>query len=82
MKVDDRQQHLAGIGAGDTATLDIEVTKDWPEPSVPQDLATALADAPQNIRDLWNDITRWRVGSGCVGSTPRRTLTRADDGSR
>jgi Bacteriocin-protection, YdeI or OmpD-Associated/Domain of unknown function (DUF1905) len=62
MKVDDSQQHLAGISAGDTATLDIEVNKDWPEPSVPQDLATALAEAPQNIRDLWNDITpmaRW-----------------------
>jgi uncharacterized protein YdeI (YjbR/CyaY-like superfamily) len=62
MKVDGRQQQLAGISTGDTATLDIEVAKDWPEPSVPQDLATALADAPQGIRHLWNDITpmaRW-----------------------
>lgn len=62
MKIDDRQRHLAGISAGDSATFDIEVTKDWPEPSVPQDLATALASAPQSIRDLWNDITpmaRW-----------------------
>src|SRR4030095_3295512 len=40
MKVDDTLQHAAGISAGDVATLDIEVTKDWPEPSVPQDLAT------------------------------------------
>jgi len=62
MRVDDTLQHAAGIGAGDTATLDIEVTKDWPEPSVPQDLAAALAAAPQNIQDLWDETTpmaRW-----------------------
>jgi hypothetical protein len=62
MRVDDTLQHAAGISAGDTATLDIEVTKDWPEPGVPQDLATALAAAPQKIQNLWNEITpmaRW-----------------------
>ena len=62
MNVDDALQHAAGIGAGDTATLDIEVTKDWPEPDVPPDLAAALAAAPQKIQDLWNGITpmaRW-----------------------
>ena len=62
MRVDDTLQHAAGISAGDTATLYIEVTKNWPEPSVPQDLATALAAAPQKIQDLWNEITpmaRW-----------------------
>ena len=45
-----------------TATLDIEVTKDWPEPSVPPDLAAALAAAPQKIQDVWNETTpmaRW-----------------------
>src|SRR5215470_14845601 len=57
MRVDDTLQHAAGISAGDAARLDIEVTKDWPEPSVPQDLATALAAAPQKIQDLWNEIT-------------------------
>ena len=62
MRVDDTLQHTAGIGAGDTATVVIEVTKEWPEPTVPQDLATALAAAPQQIQDLWNEITpmaRW-----------------------
>jgi len=62
MKVDDTLQHAAGISAGDTATLAIEVTKDWPEPSVPEDLATALVGAPQKIQNLWNEITpmaRW-----------------------
>jgi Bacteriocin-protection, YdeI or OmpD-Associated/Domain of unknown function (DUF1905) len=62
MRVDDTLRHAAGIGAGEDATLDLEVTKDWPEPSVPPDLAAALAAAPQQIRDLWNETTpmaRW-----------------------
>ena len=62
MKVDDTLQHAAGIGVGDTATVDIEVTKDWPEPAVPEDLATALVAAPEKIQNLWNEITpmaRW-----------------------
>ncbi len=62
MRVASALQEEAGIGAGDNATLEIAVTKDWPEPVVPQDLATALASAPQTIRDLWSDITpmaRW-----------------------
>ena len=62
MRVDDTLQHSAGISAGDTARLGIEVTRDWPEPSVPQDLAAALAAAPQQIQNLWNEITpmaRW-----------------------
>jgi hypothetical protein len=62
MRVDDTLQHAAGISAGDTATLDVEVTKDWPEPSVPSDLAAALAAAPQKIQDVWNETTpmaRW-----------------------
>jgi hypothetical protein len=62
MRIDGNLQRAAGVGAGDTATLDIEPTKDWPEPTVPHDLKTALTAAPQQIQDLWNDITpmaRW-----------------------
>jgi Bacteriocin-protection, YdeI or OmpD-Associated/Domain of unknown function (DUF1905) len=62
MRVDDLLRHAAGISAGDTAMLDIKVTKEWPEPAVPQDLATALAAAPQKIQNLWDEITpmaRW-----------------------
>jgi hypothetical protein len=62
MRIDEGQQQAAAVGAGDTATLEIEPLEDWPEPSLPQDLETALAAAPQTIRDLWRDITpmaRW-----------------------
>jgi hypothetical protein len=62
MRIDEPLQQAASIGAGDTATLEIEPLKDWPEPEVPPDLAAALAAAPPEIQDLWNEITpmaRW-----------------------
>jgi hypothetical protein len=62
MRLDGTLQETAGIRVGDTATLEIESTKDWPEPDVPQDLEEALAAAPQEIQDLWQAITpmaRW-----------------------
>jgi Domain of unknown function (DUF1905)/Bacteriocin-protection, YdeI or OmpD-Associated len=62
MRVDEKLQRTAAIGAGDTATLEIESSEDWPEPNVPQDFETALEAAPQKIQDLWDDITpmaRW-----------------------
>jgi len=62
MRIDRKLQESAALRVGDSAMLDIESVKDWPEPSVPQDLKTALAAAPQKTQDLWNDITpmaRW-----------------------
>src|SRR3982074_2595594 len=62
MRIDGTLQQTAALGAGDTATLQIESLKDWPEPNVPQDFKTALAAAPQKIQDLWKGITpmaRW-----------------------
>ena len=62
MRIDRKLQKGAALNAGDSATLEIESVEDWPEPSVPQDLKTALAAAPQKIQDLWKAITpmaRW-----------------------
>ncbi|MGD0833164.1 MAG: YdeI/OmpD-associated family protein [Candidatus Dormibacteria bacterium] len=62
MRIDEELQRIAALGTGDTATLDIQQLRDWPEPNVPPDLETALAAAPQKIHDLWRDITpmaRW-----------------------
>jgi hypothetical protein len=62
MRIDGKLQRAAALGAGDTATFEIEAIKDWPEPNVPQDLETALAAAPQKIQTLWKGITpmaRW-----------------------
>src|SRR5438132_10115213 len=55
MRIDGNLQQTAALSAGDTATLEIEPLKGWPEPNVPQDLGTALANAPQKIQDLWKD---------------------------
>ena len=62
MRIDGELQQTDASGAGDTAALEIEPLKDWPEPTVPPDLSTALAAASQKIQDLWKDITpmaRW-----------------------
>ena len=62
IKIDGQLQHSAAIRVGDTATLEIEPVKDWPEPNVPPDLETALAAAPEKIQTMWNEITpmaRW-----------------------
>jgi hypothetical protein len=62
MRVEGDLQQTTAIRPGDTATLEIEPLKDWPEPDVPQDFEAALASAPQEIQDLWRDITpmaRW-----------------------
>src|SRR3989454_1881537 len=62
MRIDRKLQESTALSAGDSATLEIESVKDWPEPSVPQDLKTALAAAPRKIQGLWKEITpmaRW-----------------------
>jgi Bacteriocin-protection, YdeI or OmpD-Associated/Domain of unknown function (DUF1905) len=62
MKVDQDLQPAADMNVGDIVTITIRATRDWPEPDLPSDLAAALAAAPQNIRDMWKDITpmaRW-----------------------
>jgi hypothetical protein len=62
IRVDESLQRVAGLGPGDTAEVTLEVTPDWPEPEVPEDLAAALAQAPGQIQAMWHDITpmaRW-----------------------
>jgi len=93
MRVDEKLQRTASISAGDTAALEIEPTRDWPEPDVPQDLETALVTAPQKIQDLWNDITpmaRWEwvrwVNATKNPDTRRRrvevSISKIDSGKR
>ena len=62
MKIDRKLEERAAVSAGKGATLRIDSVRDWPEPSVPRDLKTALAAAPLQIQDLWKEITpmaRW-----------------------
>lgn len=46
---------------GDTVTVELEPTKEWIEPEVPEDVQKALSTSPK-AEALWNDITpmaRW-----------------------
>lgn len=60
-QVDSGLREAAGINAGDTVTVEVEPSKEWPEPEVPADLNQALAsDSKANA--LWVQITpmaRW-----------------------
>jgi hypothetical protein len=50
------------VKVGGKVAVGIQVQKDWHEPIIPNDFEAALANAPQDIRDVWNDITpmaRW-----------------------
>ena len=62
MNLDEKLQRVAGVSVDDTATVEVEPIKEWPEPSVPADLGRALSAARPKIRDLWKAITpmaRW-----------------------
>lgn len=41
---------------GDTVKVELESTKDWIEPEVPEDVKKALSTSSK-AQDLWNDIT-------------------------
>ncbi len=60
-RVDSGLRKAASIDAGDTITIAVEPSKEWPEPELPADLKKALAsDAQANA--LWVRITpmaRW-----------------------
>lgn len=60
-KIEESLGKAATIAAGDTVTLTIEPTKEWPEPKIPADIQKALAVDPQ-VQTLWTKITpmaRW-----------------------
>jgi hypothetical protein len=62
VRIDAKQQRAAALRAGDTAEVELVPLAAWPEPKVPHDLQSALAEAPDKIRELWRDITpmaRW-----------------------
>ncbi|MBO0729990.1 MAG: DUF1905 domain-containing protein [Acidimicrobiaceae bacterium] len=93
MRVDEKLQETTGIRAGDTATLQIRPTKDWPEPNVPEDLEAALAAGPRKIQLLWGEITpmarwewvRWVRATKSADTRKRRvevTISKMNSGKR
>jgi len=93
IRVDDALKRAADVGPGDTAELTLEVSRDWPEPDVPDDLAAALAEAPAKIRAVWEDITpmarwewvRWVQATSNPETRRRRvevSISKMDNGKR
>ena len=93
ISLDGKLQRAAHISVGDSATVDIEPRKDWPEPKVPKDLAAALAASSPEIRDLWREITpmarwewvRWVNATANPATRNRRievTISKMESGKR
>lgn len=84
-RVGDALRAAANATVGDTVTLEIAPTKNWPEPRIPQDLQLALAASPE-AKALWLDITpmarwdwiRW-IGATRSPQTRRRRVAVAID---
>ena len=93
VKPDAKLRRTARLRSGETAVLELEPLREWPEPAVPKDLAAALASAPQEIRELWHEITpmaRWEwvrwVNATANSDTRRRrvevTISKMENGKR
>ncbi|MCO5325434.1 MAG: YdeI/OmpD-associated family protein [Nocardioidaceae bacterium] len=83
----------AGLEVGVAAHVCLEAGAEWPEPVVPDDLAQALADAPAEIQDMWEDITpmarwewvRWVQATASETTRARRvevTISKMSNGKR
>ncbi len=93
IRIDAALRRTAGVGPGDTVEVTLEVAPDWPEPDIPGDFAGALAEAPEKIRELWEDITpmarwewvRWVQATRNPDTRQRRvevSMSKLDGGSR
>ena len=77
MTVDGKLQQIAGIGVGDTATLETESIERWSEPHPPEDFETALADCPsEDPRPGEGDHADGAVGMGSLGNARKNPDTR------
>ncbi|MBX3250003.1 MAG: DUF1905 domain-containing protein [Myxococcales bacterium] len=62
LSVEASLRRAAGVEPGQRVEVAVALAGEWPEPSVPPDLAEALSDASREIRELWGAITpmaRW-----------------------
>ncbi len=61
LKFNKSLQRSLGASQGASVAVELEPTKDWPEPDIPTDFRNALAGAPE-LSGLWQEITpmaRW-----------------------
>jgi len=61
LAIDEALRRDLAIDDGDVVALEVEPTKEWPEPDVPTDFQAALTEA-SDLAETWTDITpmaRW-----------------------
>ena len=79
-KVNDNLIKEAGIKPGHKVTVEIEPSKQWPEPDLPEDFSKALLSASREVKELWAKITpmarwewiRWVNATGVLETRERR----------
>jgi hypothetical protein len=93
LRLDAALRRTTGLEVGDTAAVNIEVAREWPEPAIPEDLAHALESAPAEVRSAWQDITpmarwewvRWVQATKSDDTRERRvgvSISKLKDGKR
>ena len=83
MRIDGKLRQTAALSAGDTATLELEPLKDWPEPKTCHRILRQLWQLPLRRSKTYGKILRrWRAGNGFAGSMQPKTLIRANDESK
>src|ERR1700687_4418564 len=82
MRIDGKLQRTAALSAGNTATLEIESLKDWPEPNYRKILSQPWRPPLRGSKIYGRVLRRWRAGNGFAGSTRPETLIRANDESK
>lgn len=56
LHADEALQKSAALKVGEPANLEIEATKDWPEPALPADVATAINN-DKTAKAQWDSVT-------------------------
>lgn len=90
--IDEQLRNALSLQHEDSVQVQLETTKEWPEPELPSDFETALAQA-EDIASTWTDITpmaRWEwvrwIGATKNPQTRERrievSVSKLRDGSR
>lgn len=90
--VDEELQQALSLGDGATVTCEVAPANTWPEPEIPDDLGSALDDAP-DLTDTWTSLTpmarwewvRWVQATRSPSTRERRvevSVSKLRDGKR
>lgn len=93
IRIDGALQQVANIHENESVTIHVEQQKEWPEPTIPDDLLEALSATSRDVHDVWLDITpmarwewvRWVDATNNLDTRKRRievTISKIQNGKR